>query len=119
LIRRTAVPPYCGFPRLSHQLPVREVVVDFVVGTVVDAVRAVGLTTVVDVVVCVCVVVVPGVDVVQDTKTSDVTMRQVSIIQIVPFFILSSCYLMENFWKIDYNLIFRILLKYNNPYLSS
>jgi len=39
LIRRVIVPPYCGWPRLSHQFPPAEVVVDFVeVGAVLAVV---------------------------------------------------------------------------------
>jgi hypothetical protein len=83
------VPPYCGVPRLSHQVPVATVVVvdAVVVGTVV-------VTLVVGFVVWVGVVVVVDVeiDVVpeQDTKTSDVIMRNVSTIQIAPLFIHTS-----------------------------
>ena len=62
------VPPYCGTPSLSHQLPFAEVVVTVVVlGTT-------WVTVVVDVVVCddVNILVDVGVEVVQDVKTSDV-----------------------------------------------
>jgi hypothetical protein len=72
-IASTISPPYCGLPRLSHQFPV--VVVVVVIGGAVAVV-----VVVVDV----------GVDVVevpQDAKTSDVTMRQVNTIQIAPLFI--------------------------------
>jgi len=86
------VPPYCGLPRLSHQLPLAAVVVDIVV------VGVVGMTVVVDVVVRVDVDVgvdVDVVDVAQDAKTSDVTMRHVSTIQIAAFFIYNSFYFLN------------------------
>jgi hypothetical protein len=88
VIRIIMSPPYCGLPRLSHQFPAFEVVgfvVGAIVGTVVDVVLVVivvGVVAWVDVEV--------GVDVVQDARISDVTMRQVSNIQIVPLFILDS-----------------------------
>jgi len=89
---RVNVPPYCGIPRLSHQLPV-DVVVAAVVTAAVDVV-VVGIIAVVDVVVvaiAAVVVVVIGVlvvvDELQDANTSDATMRKVSAIQITPFFI--------------------------------
>jgi hypothetical protein len=85
-------PPYFGVPRLSHQFPV-EVVLTAVVTTAVDVVDvvtiAVDVVVVVvaaaDVVVVVCVIVV--VEEPQDARTSDVTIRQHSVIQITPFFI--------------------------------
>jgi uncharacterized membrane protein len=84
--RTTIVPPDCGVPRLSHQLPVTVVVV----GAAVVVAVAVGWVVVVVVVVVMDVVVDVGMDVVdvaQDAKTRDVTMRQVSTIQIIPLFI--------------------------------
>ena len=79
-------------PRLSHQWPV---LVEVVVTAAVVALVVVVAITLVDVVVVVVVVVVEGVvDVVvvllQDAKTSDITMIQVSTIQIVPLFIYTS-----------------------------
>jgi len=76
----------------------------------------VGVEATVVVGIVVWVSVVAEVDVPQDAKTSDVNMRQVSIVQIVPFFIRSSYYLMETYWKFVYILISRIFLKYINPY---
>jgi hypothetical protein len=61
-----------------------------VVGAVVVAAVAVGWVVVIVVVVVMDVVVELGVDVddfAQDAKTRDVTMRQVSTIQIIPLFI--------------------------------
>ena len=53
--------------------------------------------------------VIDVVDVLQDARTSEITMRQVSAIQINPLFISSSlCLNMENFRMIDYDLIFRV-----------
>jgi len=87
LIRSVIVPPYCGVPRVSHQFPVAAVVVAVVVvGVVIWVVVVVVVVLVVVVVVCVGV----EVDVVvllHDAKTIDVTMRQVSNPQIIPFFI--------------------------------
>ena len=84
------MPPYCGVPRLSHQWPAVVVVaetvgaVDVLVEvTVVDSVVVIGIE-VVDVI---CWVVVVVVDELQDAKMSEVTMRQVSAIQIIPLFI--------------------------------
>jgi len=79
-----SVPPYCGTPSLSHQCPVLAVVVAVVVVT--------GAVVVVFVVVVVAIEVEVAVEVVvvvlaQDARASDVTMRQVSSIQIDPFFI--------------------------------
>ena len=111
LIRRVIVPPYCGWPRLSHQFPPAEVVVDFVkVGAVlaVEIGGEVGLVAVVVVVAGAVEVDVDVVDVLQDAKISDITKRQVSAIQIIPLFISSSYYLMEIFWEIDYDLICRV-----------
>jgi hypothetical protein len=89
LIRRVIVPPYCGVPRVSHQFPVAAVVVAVVVvGTVVLAV-----VVVVVLVVVVCVgVEVDVVVLLHDAKTSDATTRQVSSIQVIPFFIQTSIY---------------------------
>jgi hypothetical protein len=89
-IRYVIVPPYCGVPRLSHQFPVE--VVDAVVVTGADVVVEVGavvaVVTGIDAVVEVGVV--AGTDVVldlaQDAKINDVTMRQVSTIQKTLFF---------------------------------
>jgi hypothetical protein len=87
------VPPYCGVPRLFHQFPVTGVVVAVVV---VGAVVLVVVVVVVLVVVGVEVVCIGAeVDVVvllQDAKTSDVTMRQVSNPQIILLFIRTSYY---------------------------
>jgi len=79
------MPPYCGAPSLFHQLPVA--VVD-VFGTVVGAVIVVVvvLVGVAVTVLVVAVVEVVVVDVAQDAKTSDISMRQVSKIQITFFF---------------------------------
>jgi hypothetical protein len=87
------------------------------VAAVVVVVDVGGAVVVVVVVVFVVVAVLVGADVdvvvvvvlLQDAKTSDVTMRQVSAIQIVPFFIhTSSLFLMIDFQIIDYNFVFRI-----------
>jgi hypothetical protein len=93
------------------------VVTEVVVGVVVSVVLGtVVVTGVVDVVVWVVVDV--GFDVLQDARANDVTMRQVSTVQIAPLFILTSsiCFVLEDFQEIDYNLMFRIFLKYNNHY---
>jgi hypothetical protein len=83
---------------LSHQLPVLAVF-DVVIGFGVDAVGAkVEMIVVVSVVVLVCVVVV--VAILQDAKTIDVAMRQLSNIHVIPLFILSSHDITENFWKL-------------------
>jgi hypothetical protein len=112
LIRRVIIPPYCGLPRLSHQLPVPAVVVGFVeVGAVLAVVTGgeVVFVVVVVVVMGAVAVEVDVVDVLQDARTSEITMRQVSAIQINPLFISSSlCLNMENFRMIDYDLIFRV-----------
>lgn len=89
----TNVPPYIGVPRLSHQCPV-DVVVAVVVTTaddVVDVVTEVASVEVVMevVVVDVCVVDVE-LDVLQDAKTSEITMIQVSSTQITPLFMQAS-----------------------------
>ena len=86
-----------------------EVVVGFVeVGVVLIIVSGVEL-----VVGKAAVVVVAGavevdldvVDVLQDVNRIDITMRQINTVQIVPLFIVSSYYLIKNFWEIDYYLI--------------
>jgi hypothetical protein len=83
-------------PRLSHQWPAVVVVaetvgaVDVLVEvTVVDSVVVIGIE-VVDVI---CWVVVVVVDELQDAKMSEVTMRQVSAIQIIPLFIKPSFFI--------------------------
>lgn len=85
------VPPYCGVPRLSHQFPVEVVVAAVVTGAdvVVDVEAVVAVVTGTDVVVVVSEVVDVDVvlDLAQDAKINDVTMRQVSTIQKTPFFI--------------------------------
>ena len=73
----------------------------------------VGLVVIADVVVEAVpafedVVAVVTVDLEQDERTVDITMRQVSSVQIAPLFIWASYYLMEDFWKIDYDLIFKV-----------
>ena len=70
------VPPYFGVPRLSHQFPVAEVVVEVVVVTVVvDTVFVVDVVDVgLDVVVVVDVDVV--VDVAQDATRIEATIKQ-------------------------------------------
>ena len=89
----TNVPPYIGVPRLSHQCPVDDVVAVVVITAdeVVDVVTEVaGVDVVVEVVlvdVCVGDVVV---DVLQDAKTSEITMVQVSSTQITPLFMQAS-----------------------------
>ena len=85
-IRTTISPPYCGLPRLSHQFPVVAVVVAVVVGGVVVLVVVVLVVVVVVLVVDVGVEVDDVVFVVQDAKTKDATIRQLSAIQITPLF---------------------------------
>jgi hypothetical protein len=92
----TSSPPYCGLGSLSHQFPDAVVVTEFVV--VADGVVTVAVAEVVDEVMFVVVVdveVVVWVDVVElhDTNMNDATIRQVSIIQITPFFIQSSLFI--------------------------
>jgi hypothetical protein len=88
LIRRVIVPPYCGVPRVSHQFPVAAVVVAVVVvGVVIWVVVVVVVVLVVVVVVVDVGVEVDVVVLLHDAKTIDVTMRQVSNPQIIPFFI--------------------------------
>jgi hypothetical protein len=81
--RRVIVPPYCGVPRLSHQLPFVVVVVVVVGGVVVFVV------VVVDFVVIVFVVVDVGVDVVdlaQDASNIAATSKKLKLNQINLFF---------------------------------
>jgi hypothetical protein len=87
------VPPYCGVPRLSHQLPLVAVVV--FTGVVVDVdtaavVVVVVVCVVVVALVVVCVVAAVVVEELQDAKTKDVAIRKVSNIQIAPLFIWTS-----------------------------
>jgi hypothetical protein len=84
-------PPYCGVPRPSHQFP-PVLVVDVVEGVVEVVFGAVEVVVVGCVVVCVVVlvVVVVVVDVLHEAKTSGITIRVVSAIQITPRFIFSS-----------------------------
>jgi hypothetical protein len=94
------VPPYCGVPRLSHQLPVAVVVVVAVVEVV---------TFEVVVVVVVFVVVVDAevddvVFVVQDANKSDATRTKVSVIQVIPLFIQTSFYFWNTTGKSKVNL---------------
>jgi hypothetical protein len=97
------VPPYFGVPRLSHQCPVVVAVVTTpeVVDVVAEGMLNVVMVEVVVVLVVVVVVVAEDVVVVlvQDAKTSDITMRKVSTIQIALFFKLHSFfyfYILEN-----------------------
>ena len=83
------VPPYCGFPSLSHQLPVEVVtglvVVELVGGTAVDEVVVLGAVEVV-----VCAEVVDEVDVevfVQEASNSAATIRMLKLNQISLFLI--------------------------------
>jgi len=89
--RRVIVPPYCGAPRLSHQLPIAEVVVGFVeVCTILGVVSGGAVVSIVLVEIMEVVTGVVDLDVVealQDDKIIDITMRQVSGIQIIPLFI--------------------------------
>jgi hypothetical protein len=84
---RVNEPPYFGVPSLSHQFPAT-VVVEVVTVVAVDCVVVVVLV-VVDVVVVLVVVDVGAVVVVlvQDAKTRDMAIRQVSTIQVIPLFI--------------------------------
>jgi len=89
-IRYVIVPPYCGVPRLSHQFPVEVVVAAVVIeaDVVVDVEAVVAVVTGTEVVVEVGVVAGSDVvlDLAQDVKTIDITMRQVSTIQKTLFF---------------------------------
>ena len=82
-----SVPPYCGTPSLSHQCPVVAAVVEVVVGIGAVVVVCVVVGGVIEVVVVEVVVEVVVVVLAQDAKTNEVTMRQVSSIQIAPLFI--------------------------------
>jgi len=85
LTPRIISPPYWGTPRESHQWPLVGIAV--VVVAVACEVVAVVVLGVVVIVVSVTFDVVAVVDfVLQDTKSSDVTMKQVNTIQIVPLF---------------------------------
>ena len=102
-----------GVPSLSHQFPVPAAVV-----VVLVVFGAVVVVVVVFVVVAVLVLVVVDVDVVvavvvlQDAKTSDATMRQVSAIQIVPFFIHTSLFIfVDDFRKICDDLVLTLSLR--------
>jgi hypothetical protein len=96
------VPPYVGLPRLSHQFPVTAVVVEVEVGgAVVVVVVVVVVFVVVAVLVGADVDVVVVVVLLQDAKTIDVTMRQVSAIQIAPFFIHTSLYIFFRRFTVD------------------
>jgi hypothetical protein len=82
---------------------------------------AVVVVVVIWVVVVVLVLVVVDVDVIvvvvllQDTKIIDATMRQVSAIQIMLFFIHTSLYIFtEDFREIDYDLVLKLSLP--SPY---
>ena len=54
------------------------------------------------IVACVVVLIVVEVvaEVVQETRIRGIIMRTVSVIQIAPFFIVSSLYSLENIWRI-------------------
>jgi hypothetical protein len=88
LMRKFMVPPYCGLPRLSHQFPaaavdgVETLVVDVLEDTVAEAV-----CEVICVVAVLFVVVWLVVEVLHDASSIDATRRQVSAIQMTPFFI--------------------------------
>jgi hypothetical protein len=87
------VPPYYGVPRESHQFPVEVVVaVTDETGVVVEVGTIAVVVTAVDVVVDAVVVVVVTVlvDAEQDVSMIEVTMRNVSKIQTIPFFIYTS-----------------------------
>ena len=77
---------------LTHQFPV-VVEVDVVAGVTVAEIEGVVLGTfklVVDATVSCVVVVEVDVDVLQDVKINDTTIRDVSTTQIIPFFIFHS-----------------------------
>ena len=99
---RVNIPQYCGLPRLSHQFPVAKVVTETAAVVTVDVLVE---EAVVDIFVLVLidvaeVVEVDVVDEAQDAKTSDVTIRKVSTIQIIPLFIQNS-FLFEKFSEIN------------------
>jgi hypothetical protein len=112
---RINVPPYVGVPSLSHQFPVTVVVVEVEVGGAVVVVVVVVFVVVVVVVVDVGVDVVVVVVLLQDAKTIDATMRQVSAIQIAPFFIHTSLYIFyrnftaDRLWFSPSNCVYRTL----------
>jgi hypothetical protein len=89
LVRIVIAPPYCGVPRLSHQLPVEVVVTAVVVDCVV-----VPVVLTIDVVVVLVVVTIEvvdvGVDVVvddlQDANNIAVTINKLKPNQITLFF---------------------------------
>jgi hypothetical protein len=87
------VPPYTGVPRESHQLPVEVVVaVTEETGAVVEVGTIAVVVTAIDVVVeaVVVVVILVVVDEEQDVSIIEATMRNVSKIQTIPFFIYTS-----------------------------
>jgi hypothetical protein len=108
LTRKVISPPYCGVPNLSHQCPAAVVVV----GAVVLAAVVVVLVVVVLVVVVVFVVVEveDAVFVVQDAKTRDVTIRQVSNIQVIPLFMQTSFYFWNTSGKLNVYFFQNILI---------
>jgi enterochelin esterase-like enzyme len=90
------VPPYCGVPRLSHQLPVLVVVAGAVTAEDVVVAAAVDVVTTVDVVATAVVVVVEAaavvevveeVDELQDATNIVITRTKVAINQIILLFI--------------------------------
>jgi hypothetical protein len=85
-VGRVSVPPYCGVPNLSHQFPVVALVAVVVVIWVALVVLVRGVEVIEEVIV-VDVVVDVFVDVEQDAKTSEMTMKLVNDNQIAPFFI--------------------------------
>jgi hypothetical protein len=62
------------------------------------------------------VMAVVTVDLEQDERTSDITMRQVSSVQIAPLFMRASYYLMEDVWEIDCDLIFKVFFLRTNHF---
>jgi hypothetical protein len=62
------------------------------------------------------VMAVVTVDLEQDERTSDNTMRQVSSVQIAPLFMRASYYLMEDVWEIDCDLIFKVFFLRTNHF---
>ena len=111
LILIDIVPPYRGVPSLSHQLPVL-LVLDVVVAFIADVdVVVIEVAEVVVTLVCGDVGVDVGVDVevVQDARSIDKIIPMI-IVQSDSLFIESSCYSVENIWKIDYARVLDILL---------
>jgi hypothetical protein len=101
LCEAVIMPPYCGVPRLSHQLPVLVVVTDTaeVVADVDVVVAVVVLVAVVDSCAVVVIRVVVAVEVVavvfeelQDARTRDKTKMPIRITQFLPLFIKSSSF---------------------------